>query len=61
MRIYKNILVELNDKYPKLLPSFVFELQFPGNAASLPEINNWAMEQVSKINSNEIQSLSAFK
>lgn len=28
--IYKNILVELNNKYPKLLPSFVYELQFPG-------------------------------
>jgi chromosome segregation ATPase len=61
MRIYKNILVELNDKYPKLLPSFTYELQFPGNAASLPEINNWAREQVSKINTNQIQSLSAFK
>ena len=53
--------MELNDKYPKLLPSFVFELQFPENAASLPEINNWAREQVTKISSNEIRSLMGFK
>jgi chromosome segregation ATPase len=61
MRIYKNILVELNDKYPKLLPSFVYELQFSGNAASLPEINNWAREQLSRIGQNEVRSLSNFK
>lgn len=61
LRIYKNILVELNNKYPKMLPSFTYELQLPGNGASLAEIQNWAREQVSKINVNEVRSLTGFK
>ena len=61
LTIFKDLLVELNDKYPKVLSSFVYELQLPGNQASLPEINNWAKEQLGKINQNEIRSLVQFK
>lgn len=61
LEIYKNILVELNDKYPKVLPSFVYEIQQPDNAASLQEISNWARDQLNKISPNQIVSLEPFK
>ena len=61
LEIYKNILVELNNKYPKILKSFVYELQYPGNNASLVEVQDWAREQAHKLNINEVSSLIGFK
>ena len=69
----KDILVELNDKYTRLLPNFVYEIQQAGNQAVIPEINTmdglngWARAaertsgQADKINVNEVRPLAAFK
>jgi chromosome segregation ATPase len=46
LKITRDLLVELNNKYPKVLPSFVYEIQQPGNVSAIPEINNWAKEEV---------------
>lgn len=59
--IYRNLLAELNDRYPKILTSFIHELQQPGNSSSYPEINNWAREQFQRIGQNEIRSLEQFR
>jgi hypothetical protein len=48
------------DEAPKLLSIFVYKLQIAENAVSLPEINNWVKEQVSKISMNEVRSLMGF-
>lgn len=60
LTIYRDIVTELNNKYPKILPSFVSEIQRQGNESAHPEINNWASEQVSRILPSEIVSLSEF-
>jgi TolA-binding protein len=60
LRIYKDLLVVLHDKYPKILPSFAFSLQQPDNSSSLPEVQNWAREQSLKLSSNNVQSLDPF-
>lgn len=49
--------VEINNKYPKLLSSFVRELQQPGNTSSISKIQSWAREQSQRINQNEVRSL----
>jgi hypothetical protein len=55
----------ITSKAPRILPSSVYELQLPGNGASLLEINSeanhWAKEQLSKISVNEIRSLAQSK
>lgn len=60
LKIYRDIITDLNNKYPKLLTSFVSEIQRPGNESSHPEINSWARDQMSRILPSDILSLSAF-
>ena len=61
LKSYRDIVSDLNSKYPKILASFISELQQPGNQSFHPEINNWAREQLSNITPNDVLSLSAFR
>lgn len=61
LKIYRDLVIELNSKYPKLLPSFVYEIQQPDNPASSPEVNTWARSQVESLTPTGVISLSAFK
>jgi hypothetical protein len=60
LRLFKDLVVVLHDKYPKILPSFAYALQQPGNSSSLPEVQNWAREQSQKLSSNDILFLDPF-
>jgi myosin heavy subunit len=61
LKIFRDLAIELNDKFPKILPSFVNEIQQPGNQVSSPELNIWARDQLNLISPNQILTLEAFK
>ena len=61
LKVFRDLAIELNNKFPKILTSFVNELQQPGNQASSPELKAWASDQISKISPTLILSLAAFK
>jgi predicted RNase H-like nuclease (RuvC/YqgF family) len=59
--VFRNLLVELNDKYPKILSSFVYEISQPGNQASLAEINTWAAQEIKNVRPETVISLGQFR
>ncbi len=61
LKVFRDIISELNSKYPKFLPSFVYEIQQPGNESAYQEIDNWSREQLNRISSNEIIPLTSFR
>ena len=61
LKIFRDLAIELNNKFPKVLSSFVNEIQQPGNLASSPELNAWARDQITKISPTLILSLAPFK
>jgi chromosome segregation ATPase len=61
LKIFSDILSDINSKYPKFLPSFVTEIQQPGNHSSYPEIDTWSREQLNRIVPNEILPLDSFR
>ena len=61
LKVFRDIISELNSKYPKILPSFVSEILQPGNQSPYPEINTWAREQSNKITPDQILPLTFFK
>lgn len=61
LKIFRDLVIEINEKYPKFLPSFVYSIQQPGVQVSSPEISNWAREQLSKINPMQLLPLQHFK
>lgn len=61
LKIFHDIVSDINSRYPKILPSFINELQQPGNQSQYPEINAWAQSQLNDIGQNNILSLESFK
>ncbi len=60
-KILANLINELHNKYPKILPSFASELLQPGNESSSPDINNWARQQAPNIPPGNVLPLVAFR
>jgi hypothetical protein len=55
------MIIDINSKYPKILPSYINELQQPGNQSPHVAINNWAKGEVGKLNPLEILPLTPFR
>lgn len=61
LKFYYNLVLDLANRYPRLLPSFVYDSQQPGSQSPLPDVNNWTREQLSTISPQSVVSLVPFK
>lgn len=61
LKIFRDLLIELNDKYPKILPSFIFEVLQTGNQLSSADLKKWAREQLFNISQNDYRPLAGFR
>ena len=61
LNIFRDFFSDINSRYPKILLSYINELQRPGNQSQYPELNAWAQSELSNITPNNVSSLEPFK
>jgi chromosome segregation ATPase len=60
LKIFRDLVADINSRYPKILTSYISEIQKPNHQSQYPEINKWAQQQAGGILPEQVVSLAPF-
>lgn len=61
LKAYRDMVAELNTRYPRLLPSYIYEMEMTGNRSGNPQIQQWSRSLIQTLIPNELRSLQELK